>query len=431
MKYTICFFLTIITFSTVQVSSQTKSKIDDDRPNIIYILADDLGFGNVSCYGADNFSTPNIDRLAKEGIRFTHCYTAPLCGPSRALILTGRYAFRTGATSQSGANQVKPTDEVMIPTLLKSAGYVTSAIGKWSQLPLNPSDFGFDDYFRFRGSGVYWNNKKNKEPYVVNGKKKVLKDDEYMPDLMHDHLVKFIAANKNRPFYIHYAMSHIHGKIQPTPDSKLGGKDYYADNIIYMDKLVGDLTRVLDSLKLRKNTLIIFMGDNGTAQNFASRSTVNGKTLSGEKGTLKEGGSLVPMIANWPEEIKHGKVSEVLIDASDILPTFTELAHAAIPDTLKIDGQSFAFQLTGKKGKQRDWVFMELGNKWWVRDDKWKLTNTLELYDMRNGPFVEKLVTDYKSDNEAMAAYNRLKNIMDQLNPAGGKMDKGDGSGKR
>lgn len=432
MKHPIALFIFSIIFYSIGASqSKTKQKNDEDRPNIIYILADDLGIGNVSCYGADHYSTPNIDKLANSGIRFTHCYTAPLCGPSRALILTGRYAFRTGAMSQSGAGRLKPADEVLIPTVLKSAGYVTSAIGKWSQLPLNPSDFGFDDFFRFRGSGVYWNNNKGKEPYVVNGKKKILKDNEYMPDLMHDHLVKFIVENKNRPFYIHYALSHIHGKIQPTPDTKRSTKEYYAENILYMDKLVGKLTRLLDSLKLRENTLIIFMGDNGTAQNYAAESTVNGKQLSGQKGTMLEGGSLVPMIASWPEEIKKGKTSDILIDASDILPTFAELAHAKVPDTLKIDGQSFAFHLRDKKGKPRDWIFMELGNKWYVREDKWKLTNSLELFDMSHAPFEEKPVINYKENKEALAAFNRLKKILDDLNPAAGKLDPGDGSGKK
>ena len=112
------------------------------KPNIIFILADDLGIGNVSCYGADNYQTPNIDRLAREGIRFTHAYTAPLCGPSRALIMTGRYAFRTGATNQDATGRMKPSVETMMPAYLKPAGYVTSCIGKWGQLPLGPGEFG-------------------------------------------------------------------------------------------------------------------------------------------------------------------------------------------------------------------------------------------------------------------------------------------------
>ena len=116
------------------------------KPNIIFILADDLGIGNVGCYGADNFKTPNLDRLAQSGIRFEHCYAAPLCGPSRALLLTGRYAYHTGMTGNDSGPLIKPENETMIPKILKPAGYVTAMCGKWSQLPLQPSHFGFDEY---------------------------------------------------------------------------------------------------------------------------------------------------------------------------------------------------------------------------------------------------------------------------------------------
>lgn len=427
-RYSIILFFA---FAFLNGSAQPhQARNSTAKPNIIYVLADDLGIGNVSSYGADNYKTPNIDQLAKNGIQFKHAYTAPLCGPSRAMILTGRYAFRTGATSQVGASLLNPSKEILIPSVLKEAGYITSAIGKWNQLPLNPSDFGFDDYLKFRGSGVYWNKEKKVEQYTVNGKNILLKDNEYMPDIMHDHLVNFISRNANRPFYIHYALSHIHGKIQPTPDSKPGSKNLYEDNIAYMDKLVGKLIMALDSLNLRDNTLIVFMGDNGTASGFAARSTIGGRQLSGMKGTMKEGGSLVPMIVNWPGVISNGRISDLLIDASDFLPTFAEIAGANLPMNTIIDGQSFASQLTGKKGKSREWIFMELGNKWYVRDARWKLNREGELFDMRNAPFEEKLVADYNRDKESKNAYKRLKEVLDKLNPAGGILDDGDGSGK-
>src|SRR6478672_5414926 len=168
----------------------------DDKPNIILILADDLGFGNVSCYGADHFKTPRIDALASGGIRFDHCYAQPLCGPSRAQLLTGRYAFRTGMTSNDSGPQVKPTTEMMIPRVLKPAGYVTASIGKWNQLELQPSDFGFDEYMRFQGSGVYWTESERRITYTVNGRTKNLKEKQYMPDLMHDFLVDFITRHQ-------------------------------------------------------------------------------------------------------------------------------------------------------------------------------------------------------------------------------------------
>jgi arylsulfatase A len=435
MKKIFLLFLVLanLHYATAQNSSNQKngkaSQALPSKPNIIYILADDLGIGDVSAYGADNNHTPIIDQLAKNGILFKHSYTAPLCGPSRALILTGRYAFRTGAVNQDMCSNVKPENEVMIPTVLKSAGYVTSMTGKWGQLPLNPSDFGFDDYIRFKGSGVYWSAEKAKaEIYTENGVDKDL-GKNYMPNLMHDHMVNWLSTNKNKPFFLYYSLVQVHGKIQPTPESK-PGSDLYADNIAYMDKLVGKLLHTLDSLKLREKTLIVFMGDNGTAAGYAKRGTIGGKQLSGKKGEMLECGGLVPTLANWPGVIAPNQTSKTLIDASDLLPTFAEVAGAPLPTKNVLDGRSFLPQLIGKKGNPREWIFCELGNKWYVRDGKWKLTREDELFDMSNSPFEEKLMTNYSNNKEATEAYNRLKAVLDKLNPAGGIVDDADGSGR-
>ena len=411
-----------------KVATHTQKSLPA-KPNIIYILADDLGIGDVSAYGSDSNHTPIIDNLAKNGIRFQHMYTAPLCGPSRAMILTGRYAFRTGGVNQDMVGRIKPENEVLIPSVLKTVGYTTALVGKWSQFSLTPKDFGFDDYLTFQGSGVYWSKEKKKaETYIENGNEKQLGSD-YMPDLMHDHLTSFLGANKNKPFFLYYSMVHVHAEIQPTPDSK-PGSDIYSDNTAYMDKLVGKLLKVLDSLKLRENTLIVFMGDNGTANKYASRSSIGGKQLSGKKGSMLECGSLVPTIANWPGVIAPGRVSHTLIDATDLLPTFADLTGAALPSKNVLDGRSFLPEILGKKGNSRDWIFMELGNKWYVRDARWKLTRENELFDMSNSPFEEKLVKNYTEDKEASDAFKRLKAVLDNLNPAGGILDDGDGSGR-
>ena len=230
------------------------STAQNKKPNIIFILADDLGIDGVSAYGADFFKTPVIDKLAQEGIRYTNAYTVPLCGPSRALILSGRYGFRTGAVNQDMTGEIKPSAENFMPAILKKAGYTSSMIGKWGQLPLDPGAFGFDDYLRFFGSGSFFNEAGKKDKYVVNGKEAVLKDGEYMPDLMHDHMVNFLGQHKKDPFYLYYSLSHVHGEIVATPDTRPGTTDFkalYADNIAYMDKLVGKLVHTLDSLELR------------------------------------------------------------------------------------------------------------------------------------------------------------------------------------
>ena len=400
------------------------------KPNIVFILADDLGIGNVGCYGADRVKTPNIDALARGGVRHTHAYTAPLCGPSRALIMTGRYAFRTGATNQDATGQMKPANEKMIPKLLKPAGYVSSMIGKWGQLPLEPSDWGFDDSFRFKGSGVYWSTQEKPGRYVVNGVAKALKEKEYMPDLMHQHVVDFLRSNREKPFFLYYSMSHVHAEILRTPDSAADSKDLFADNLAYMDKLVGKLVAELERQKLREKTLIVFFGDNGTGKAQAKTSTIGGRALSGEKGSMLEGGARVPMIVNWPGVTPAGTVSTGLVDSTDFLPTLVELAGGKLPSGTVLDGKSFAWQIRGEKGAPRESVFIELARMWYVREAGWKLNEKGELFDMANAPFEEKLVAAGSRDESAQAARKRLQSTLNRLNPAGGILDRGDGTGR-
>lgn len=398
-------------------ASEDNPAVSGERkPNIIFILSDDVGLGEISCYGGDLYKTPRIDALAKSGIRFGQCYAEPLCGPSRCEIMTGRYPFRTGMTSNQTGNSILPTNEIMMPKMMKPAGYVTAQVGKWSQMPLQPSDWGFDEYLRFAGSGRYWNAK-----YTVNGISKDLPEDKYLPDVMHEFLVDFITRHRDKPFYVHYAMSHMHAKIMRTPDSKPDSKDLYGDNVAYMDKLVGKLVDELDRLKLRDNTLILFVGDNGTAPGHADKSTVHGKRLSGQKGSLLEGGSRVPMIASWPGNTPAGKVNNDLIDFSDFFPTFAQLAGAELPKGVTIDGHSLVQQLKGKSGKPREWVYVELNGKWYVRNSGYKLTSGDELYDMKQAPFVEELVPVDKQSSEALTARKKLQEVLDKLDPASGK----------
>ena len=404
--------------------------IREKKPNIIFILADDYGVGEVGCYGADNYKTPNIDNLARGGVRFTHAYTPSLCGPSRACILTGRYLFRTGATNQDSAGLMKPSVETMMPNILKPAGYVTAAIGKWGQLPLDPSDFGFDYYLKFAGSGVYWNTQEKGKTYLLNGEKKALRDKEYMPDLMHQHAVDFITKHRDQPFYLYYSMSHVHTEILPTPDSAPDSKDTYTDNVSYMDKLIGKLIAEIDQLKLREKTLVVFVGDNGTAGKYAGEATIGGRRLSGQKGSMLEGGSLVPLIVNWPGVAPAGEVCGDMVDSTDFVPTFAELAGANLPKGKIIDGRSFAPRVRGEQGKPRDWAFIQLARMWYVRDTGWKLNQAGDLFDMSNAPFEERPVPADSKDPAAIAARKRLQAALDQLNPAGGILDNGDGTGR-
>ena len=402
-----------------------------DKPNIIFILADDLGIGNVGCYGADaTVKTPHIDALARGGTRYTNAYTVPLCGPSRAAILSGRYAFRTGATNQDATGEMKPSVETFLPKTLKAAGYASSMIGKWGQLPLGPAEFGFDEHLKFQGSGIYWNSQAKGKNYVVNTQSVPLRDKEYLPDVMHRHVVDFMTRNREKPFYLYYSLSHIHGEILPTPDSAPDSKDLYADNIAYMDKLVGQLVAELDRLRLREKTLIVFFGDNGTGGNYSDRATVNGRRLSGAKGDMLEGGALVPMIVNWPGKTPAGKICTDMVDSTDFFPTFAEFAGAKLPAKTVIDGRSMAAQFRGEKGQPRDWAFVQLARNWYVRSTGWKLNQAGELYDMSGAPWGEKLAPADTKNPAALAARRRLSAALAQLNPAGGILDNGDGSGR-
>ena len=430
MKRSLCWFCVAI--SVVMGVAHAA-----DRPNIIFILADDLGTGDVSCYGADNRKTPNIDQLAARGMRFTHAYTAPLCGPSRACIMTGRYAFRTGATNQDRVVAWKASDETLTAAYLKSAGYATAIVGKWSQFSFDPSEAGFDDSLRFYASGRYWldsagedDQKVKKGLYVVNGKTVKQGKTEYLPDTMEQHLFSFIGKNRERPFYAYYSMSHVHGEIVRTPDSAPNSQDLYQDNCAYMDKLVGNLVNELERQQLAKKTILIFCGDNGTAKTPSGNSTIGGRRLVGQKGTMQEGGALVPLIVYWPGVTPKGKVIDDLVDSTDYLPTLAEIAGAQLPKDKIFDGRSLVPQLRGEKGNPRDWIFIELARNWYVREAGWKLNETGELFDMSGAPFAEPLVPVVNQSSAAAAARVRLQAVLAKLNPAGGVLDDGDGTGR-
>jgi arylsulfatase A len=215
-------------------------------------------------------------------------------------------------------------------------------------------------------------------------------------------------------------MSHIHGPIVPTPDSKpdADADQLYSDNVEDMDKLVGKFMDELDKQHLRENTLVIFIGDNGTARFGTETATVDGKHISGAKATMLEGGSRVPFVATWPAAMPKGKVNKDLTDFSDFFATFADLAGAPLPDGVKIDGHSFAPQLRGDKGTPREWVYVELNGKTYVRDAKYKLTKGGEMFDLSEAPFKEIPVERGSENAEAKAARKSLQAVLDEYKAA-------------
>lgn len=401
---------------------------DAPRPNVVFILADDLGIGNVGCYGADRDRTPRLDQLASGGIRFTRSFTASLCGPSRALIMSGRYAFRNGATNQDACTQLDPS-EIRLPRLFKNAGYATACVGKWGQLPGDPGDHGFDDWLCFKGSGVYLNQPGERpERYEIHGEERELKNGEYMPEICQQRVLQFIARHRQQPFFVYYPMSAVHGDLMPVPGADGGSGDLMQQNIAFMDRQVGQLVDELERLNLRNNTLLIFMGDNGTGKGQADRSTIGGRPISGAKGSMLEGGGLVPLIVSWPARCPQGKVCSDLVDSTDFIPTFAALCGGEVSSPTPLDGQSLAPLLQGQAHQPRRWVFNQLARSWYVRNANWKLNEKDELYDMSMAPFEEPLIT---TDSEASAsARSALKQVLAQLNPGAGVVDQGDGSGR-
>jgi arylsulfatase A-like enzyme len=275
--------------------------------------------------------------------------------------------------------------------------------------------------------GYFW-----QKSYLKNGQQVELDEFVYYPDVAHEFALDFIRRRKDEPFFFYYSSHLVHAPIVPTPDSKLpagtapqdvkGGagpnQPYYADNVAYLDKQVGSVVAELEKLGLREKTLIIFTADNGIA---SESTTIHGRQINGHKGTMLEGGAHVPLIASWKGVTPAGTVLKDLVDFSDLLPTFAELAGAKLPENVIFDGRSFAPQLRGQKGPPREWIFVQLGAQWYVRDAGRKLNQKGELFDMSDAPFVETLVPVEGQNAEAAAARARLQAVLDNLNPAGGK----------
>jgi len=429
-------------------ASTAQTGVSAPRPNIIFILSDDYGIPGVGCYGGA-YKTPHLDALAAGGVRFERCFATPLCAPSRAMCMFGRYAFRTGVLDNGLGDRAKPDKEVCIAKTLKQAGYATAFAGKWSQLAyLDTAEegraWGWDEFLRWdKSKGErYWKPALNK-----NGQPVPVTDTSYAPDMFHEFVVDFIKRHRDGPFFVYYPTTLIHGPILATPDSKEGGREkikgarkgqdkgqnsLYTDNISYLDKTVGKLVAALDEMNLREKTLIVFTGDNGSVP----IGTINGRAVDGRKSQVNEGGSRVPLIANWKGTTPAGRVLKDLVDFSDFYATFTELAGAKLPEGVTFDSRSFAPQLRGEKGTPREWTYVQLGMKWYARSDGWKLTESGQFFDMSDAPFAQRPVPADSQTPEAQAAREQLQGVLDKLNPAGGatktrKKADGDKKGKK
>ncbi|MHB1033748.1 MAG: sulfatase-like hydrolase/transferase [Pirellulales bacterium] len=400
------------------------------RPNIVLILADDLGYETLGANGGTSYRTPELDKLAAGGVRFTHCYVQPLCTPTRVQLMTGLYNIRNYIRFG-----VMAPESVTFANMLKNAGYSTCMAGKWQlgrDLDL-PKKFGFDEY-------CLWQHTRRPPRYAnpgleINGAERDYSDGQYGPDLVNDYALDFISRKKDGPFFLYYPMMLTHAPYQPTPDSKTWdpraqgeevnrAPEHFADMVAYMDKLVGKLLAKLDALGLRENTLVIFVGDNGTGR--GTRSMMGQTVVGGGKGTTTAAGMHVPLIANWPGRVVAGKVCDDLVDATDFLPTLLDAAGTQPPAGATLDGRSFLPQLRGKKGEPREWIYSwysprqgaDLTVRQFAFNQKFKLYRSGKFFDLVRDP-QEKQPLDVASlKGEAAAAAKTLRAALDRFRNA-------------
>jgi arylsulfatase A len=331
------------------------------KPNIVLILIDDFGYENVTADGGESYKTPVMDQLAATGVRFEQCYMQPLCTPTRVELMTGM-SNRRNYTNFGTLDLSQKT----FGNLLKDAGYATCVTGKW-QLGEGydtPGHFGFDEYALWH---LQQKGPRYKDPQLdINGKPFVAAQNSYGPDIVSDYALDFITRKKNTPFFLYYPMMLTHSPFDATPDcpdylevqngkGKKGSPGHFSDMTAYTDKLIGRLIAKLDQLKLRDNTLVLVLGDNGTAKGMPAR--FMGRDVQGGKGTTTEWGTHVPLIGSWPGHFASAKVLPDLISATDFLPTLCDAAGVLVPEQLQIDGRSFLPQLLGEKGNPRDWLY--------------------------------------------------------------------------
>jgi arylsulfatase A len=348
------------------------------KPNVLLILADDLGYEGLSCNGSLSYQTPHLDRLAEEGARFTQCYSQPLCTPTRVQIMTGRYYFRNyvrfGTLAQG---------ERTFAHMAKEAGYATAVAGKWQlgaggDSGQSPAQAGFDEYClwnlnldemealgnRYADPNLIYLDPQRGQPQFKSFQ------GGYGPDVCVDYLCDFMerSVGEGRPFLAYYPMLLPHGPFKPTPNSpawadKKHDKNpgYYKDMVQYMDGLVKRLETKLNQLETRTNTLLIFVGDNGTP-NPVTSTMPGGLRVQGGKGFANDRGTHVPLVVNWPGTINSAQVRSELVDLSDFLPTLAQVMQSTPlvpPGDGVLDGRSFLPLLLGQTYQPREWVFID------------------------------------------------------------------------
>lgn len=355
------FFSTCALIAAFLIASLLPAAVqaeEGSRPNFIVIFCDDLGYGDLGCYGSTKNRTPQIDRLASQGMKFTDFYSSsPVCTPSRASLMTGCYPRRIGLhedytghwvlipRSRRGLHE----NETTVAEALQAKGYATACIGKWhlgDQAPHLPTQHGFDQYFGIPYSNDMQQEKRGDPPLPLVKNDQVIEapvDQATLTKRYTEEAISFIEANQRKPFFLYLPHTFPHLPLFASP--AFHGKSQngrYGDSVEEIDWSTGEILKCLDQLKLTDNTLVIFTSDNGSN----GRNGGSNAPLAGNKGSTMEGGMRVPMIARWPAQVPAGSVCKELTTTMDILPTFCHLAGAEQPMS-KIDGFNITALLTG------------------------------------------------------------------------------------
>jgi arylsulfatase A-like enzyme len=341
-----------------------------DRPNIILINCDDLGYGDLGCYGSDRNKTPALDRMAAEGMRFTDFYMgAPVCSPSRGALMTGCYPRRIGFATFDGRWVLFPgqgvglnPDEITIANLLKDQGYATKHVGKWhcgDQPEFMPTRFGFDSYYGLPFSNDMGRQRGRKNQYPPLP---LLRDEEVVqeqPDQAAlteryvEECVRFIRENRDEPFFLYFAHMYVHRPLYaPQRFMEQSENGRYGAAVECVDWSVEVLMDELKRLGLDENTIMVFTSDNGSRNRDEGGSNA---PLRGTKGTTWEGGMRLPCIVRWPGQVPAGQTCSELTASMDLLPTFANLAGTGEPDDRVIDGHDIAPLMLGEDGAESPW----------------------------------------------------------------------------
>jgi len=391
LRSSICFIAVFLL-----VGLKTLGASANDRPNVIVIMADDLGAEGLACYGSTIYTTPHLDRMAAEGTRFNNAYATPLCTPTRVMIMSGLYPNRTGYRALIGKGEgVRLVSEIRtFAHDFRDAGYATAIAGKWQlgkfdEYPDQPVEHGFDEYcmwtwvYRGKKSSRYYGPQIYRDGKVTNGDA-----EDFGPDDYRDFVLDFIDRKKDQPFLVYFPMALVHSPFINPPDLQKRAESKFTDDldkqtrafghmITYMDQVVGDIMAKLQEHGLKDNTLVLFTGDNGTHKSITSK--LPGMDVHGGKGSMTEAGSRVPLLAWWPGHVKPA-VREEFFCLVDVLPTIHCIAGIEL--NRNIDGIDLSHLLIGGEGANREQVLVNYGRGFFVREKRFRLNQDGKLYDI-------------------------------------------------